>query len=265
MSGATITSNLEDDAAILFDAVRAAGALALEYFGGDIKQWDKGDDDPVSEADHAVNDLLHEKLRGARPKYAWLSEESEDDLSRHNARFTWVVDPIDGTRAFLKHEPQFTVTVALVENGAAVAGVIFNPATDEFYEAVKGTGGRLNGSPITIGGSSDFANAKLLAPRKPFQKANWSEVIDHAEFQFVNSMAYRMALVADGRFDATVTLSRKNDWDIAAGILIVEEAGGVVTHLDGSAIILNQSSTRHPDLVIANRVLHEEIIERLGD
>ena len=118
------------DHALLCAAVRDAGALALGYFQTDLKHWDKGKDDPVSEADHAVNDLLHARLQGTRPDYGWLSEETEDDPTRLTCDHVWVIDPIDGTRAFIKGKPHFTICAALVQKGAPVCAAVFNPATE---------------------------------------------------------------------------------------------------------------------------------------
>jgi myo-inositol-1(or 4)-monophosphatase len=139
------------DFALLKETVRDAGALAMRFYMTDHKQWSKAHDNtPVTEADIAVNDLLHARLGGARPDYGWLSEETEDDSSRLTQPLVWVVDPIDGTRAFAKGHPHFAISVALVEDGRPVLGVIFNPATDEFFEARFGGGAFLNGKPIRV-------------------------------------------------------------------------------------------------------------------
>lgn len=205
--------------------------------------------------------LLKKHLHGARPDYGWLSEESEDDGSRLSAPFVWIVDPIDGTRAFLQGKPEFSVSVALVSDGTPVAGVVFNPVTDEFFEAARGAGARLNGTPIAVTAQGSVKGAKLLSSRRAFEKRDWSDVTESAEFGFVNSMAYRLALVAGGSYDATITLSPKSDWDIAAGDVIITEAGGVMTQADGKEIRYNRASVRHPNILAAGPALHGKLIE----
>jgi len=141
----------EEDLALLRDIVRQAGAIAkAAYDANDSKQWNKADSSPVTEADIAVNNFLESTLRGARPGYGWLSEETKDDHSRHACPRSFVVDPIDGTRAFIDRTPNFAVCVAIIEKGQSIAGVVFNPLTDELYEASLGGGARLNGEPINV-------------------------------------------------------------------------------------------------------------------
>lgn len=251
------------DHALLVDAVRAAGAIALGYFGGEVKHWEKGPDDPVSEADHAVNDHLHEALRGPRPDYGWLSEESEDDPARLAAERTWVVDPIDGTRAFLAGKPEFTVCAGLVTEGRALAGCVFNPATEEMFEASAGGGARLNGAPIRVADREGLEGLRLLAYRRAFERQGWLDHLPGAEFATVNSMAYRLCLVAAGRHHATVSLSAKSDWDLAAADLIVAEAGGLITALDGTPLTYNRAEVRHPNVLAAAPGLHGRLSELL--
>lgn len=257
---ATETPSLEDHL-LLQSAVREAGALALGYFGGEIKQWEKNPGDPVSEADLAVDALLKDRLCGARPNYAWLSEETEDNPARLSAAKVWIVDPIDGTRAFLQGKPEFTVCAALVADGAPILGVVYNPATDDFFEASRGGGARHNGTQISVSAHGSVTGSKLLSSRRSFQKRDWTEAVDGAEFGFVNSMAFRLALVALGRYDATITLVGKSDWDIAAGDLIVTEAGGAMTQADGGKVIYNRPSVRHPSVIAAGPALHQELVE----
>lgn len=254
---------LAHDHALLVAAVRAAGSIALGYFGGEVKHWEKGPDDPVSEADHAVNDHLHEALRGPRPDYGWLSEESEDDPARLAAERTWVVDPIDGTRAFLADKPEFTVCAALVAGGRALAGCVFNPATEEMFEASAGGGARLNGAPIRVADKAGLEGLRLLAYRRAFERNGWLDHLPGVEFSTVNSMAYRLCLVAAGRYHATVSLSAKSDWDLAAADLIVAEAGGLITAIDGAPLPYNRAQVRHANVLAAAPGLHGRLSELL--
>jgi len=257
-------SSRRADRTLLLEAVRAAGALALSYFRTDLKQWEKTPGDPVSEADHAVNDLLEQRLRRARSGYGWLSEESADAPERLARNRVWMVDPIDGTRAFLRHRPEFTVAVALVEAGRPVLGAVFNPATDEFFEAEAGRGARLNGAPIRISAQAGLAGARLIAGKRLFERAGWPATPEGTSFASINSIAYRMALVAAGRYDACVSLSAKSDWDIAAGELIVAEAGGRTSTALGQALTYNQATPRHPSVIAAGPALHAELMRLLA-
>lgn len=248
---------------LLLEAVREAGALALRYFREGTTSWDKSPDNPVSDADLAVDRLLREQLTAARPGFGWLSEETEDTPRRLDKSHVWIVDPIDGTRAFLRGEPQFAVSAALVVDGHPVLGAVFNPAKDELFDAVKGAGARLNGKPIAASSCAAAEDAKMLASKRTFRNHHWTSVADNAEFHFVNSMAYRMAVVAEGRYDATITMTNKSEWDIAAAHLIVEEAGGRVTRVDGGPITYNRKRVHHDNVLAAGHTLHGLLVEGL--
>jgi len=226
--------SLEEDYALLKKAAREAGELALTYFRKSISVTRKTDGTEVSEADLALDVALKLALCAPRPLYGWLSEETEDNPKRLESSRVWMVDPIDGTNAFLRHVPEWTISAALVEDGRPVLGVVFNPATDEFFHAMRGKGAFLNDEPIAT---------KV--------KTEW-----------VNSVAYRLALVACGRADATVSLSNKSEWDLAAASILVEEAGGVVTDHHGLAHRYNRPSPRLPSLVASGKALHPLLIER---
>lgn len=246
--------------------VREAGALALKFFREGAEVWDKGGNlGPVTEADLAVDAFLKDRLSALLPEAAWLSEETEDDPARLGASLVWIVDPIDGTRAFVKHKPYFAVSAALIENGAPVLGAVFAPALDELFEARKGAGAKLNGKPIKVGARRDIAGARLIAYRSLLDSKRWSEPWPEVETAMFNSIAYRMTLVADGRFDASVTLNPKSDWDIAAADLIVTEAGGVTTDSDGRAALYNAPDPRHRTVVTANPVLHAALLEKIKE
>lgn len=158
-------SSLADDEALLHGAVRAAGALALSFFGSGIVGRQKADNTPVSDADLEVNRLLHASLKGPRPDYGWLSEESVDDPSRLDAARVWIVDPIDGTRAFLAGTPEWTIAVALVEHGKPVLAAVFNPATAEMFTARRGCGAFLNGEPISVTTHEGIEGARMIATK----------------------------------------------------------------------------------------------------
>jgi myo-inositol-1(or 4)-monophosphatase len=254
--------SLDADYALLKEAVKDAGALALTFFRREIAVKRKHDGTEVSEADLAVDAALKLTLERARPDYGWLSEETEDGPKRLKQSRVWMIDPIDGTNAFLRHIPEWTVSAALVEGGRPIIGIVFNPARQEFFHAVRGQGAFLNSKPIHVSGQNTLEGAHLIASGGLFKKKIWSEPWPEVETAWVNSVAYRLALVACGRADATVSLSAKAEWDLAAGTLIVEEAGGSVTNHHGEPFLYNRPVPRFSGLVAAPPKLHAHLIER---
>ena len=263
--GAPAARTLADDHRRMCEAVRRAGAAALARFERhDTKSWSKDDDSPVSEADYEANDLLREGLTASGDGYGWLSEESVDDQARLSAPRTWIVDPIDGTRAFLKGLPHFAVCVALVEDGQAVASAIFNPATDEFFEAVRGGGARVNGEALSASTSCDLVGCHMLGARRMFEHEGWPRRWPEMRLGYRNSTSYRMALVAAGGFDATVALVPKADWDTAPGALIAQEAGARASDHLGQPFRFGRAHPWQRGLVCAAPGVYPAIIERLA-
>lgn len=247
------------DLKLLEETVRAAGTIARKYYGGDYRRWSKEGGSPVTEADLAIDKFLCERLTAARPDYGWLSEESTDDPARLASDRTFVIDPIDGTIAFLKNRPHFTICAAIVSGGRPRCGVVYNPASDELYAALEGGGATRNGAAIRTGSRDRLEGAAMLGPRVELTSAPWPPM----HVQTRNSVAYRLVLVADGSADATVSLSSKRDWDLAAADLILTEAGGRLTDAQGNRLTYNGATTRQPSLVAANPVLHAEILSLL--
>jgi myo-inositol-1(or 4)-monophosphatase len=252
----------EPDVVLIERVVREAGAIAREIFNRACQTWAKKDGSPVTEADLAVNKYLSEHLRAARPDYAWLSEENEDDRSRFSAKRVFVVDPIDGTLAFVKRRPHFTVSVAVVEGNVPVAGAVYNPITDESYTAAKGEGARLNGTPIHVTGTNHLDNARLLASRATLTSPRW-QTWPEMYVENPNSIAYRVALVAAGKFDAAITMAAIHDWDLAAADLILSEAGGVISSVEGVTPVYNQDTLVQPSVLAAGPALHAVLRARL--
>jgi len=253
---------MADDEALLTGAVRAAGALALSFFRSGIVGRKKADNTPVSDADLAVDVMLRDSLAGARPDYGWLSEESVDHPSRLDAVRVWIVDPIDGTRAFLAGTPEWTIAVALVEHGKPVLAAVFNPATDEMFTAKRGGGAYLNGVKIAVTAPDAVEGCRMIATPGFFKHKVWTAPWPHTEDVWINSIAYRLALIAAGRADGTVSLTPKSEWDIAGAALLVEEAGGRVTDATGTALTYNQPSPRMNGLVAAAPRLHDLLVAR---
>jgi myo-inositol-1(or 4)-monophosphatase len=251
---------LARDTALLTAAVREAGALALSMFRTELKNWTKGASSPVSEADIAVNDLLEDRLRSATPDYGWLSEESVDDETRLGKRLVWIVDPIDGTRAYLAGREDWCVSVALVEDAAPVLAAVFAPASEEFFFAARGAGAACNDAPVqaTPGTRLDFPR---IAGPKPLVERLHRGPGEISLYPRIGSLALRLCRVAEGRLDAAFAGGQSRDWDLAAANLIVQEANGNMTALSGDTILYNRREVIHGVLVAAGRDRHASIVE----
>ena len=249
------------------DAVRQAGQLAMRYFRQDLQSWDKAENDPVSEADLAVDALLKETLLGSFPQDGWLSEESVHDVAAADASpdYIWVVDPIDGTRAFIDEKPHFTICVALVWRGETQLGLVFNPAEDEFFEASLGGGAACNDSPITVSGHRHLAGCRMLGYRDMYADRHWRTPWPNIDISIVNSIAYRVVLVACGVHDAVINLKPQNDWDIAAAELILREAGGICTNRQGDAYRFHGKGGKNQNVIAANPVLQKKLVRKLEE
>ncbi len=256
----TIDATSARDAALLADTVREAGALALSMFRTELKNWTKGASSPVSEADIAVNDLLERRLRGATPAYGWLSEESVDDDERLGKPLVWIVDPIDGTRAYLAGREDWCVSVALVAGATPVLAAVFAPATDEFFFAGRGQGATHNDLAIhaSIGTGLDFSR---MAGPKPLVQRLSPSAEEITLFPRIGSLALRLCRVAQGSLDAAFAGGQSRDWDLAAANLIVQEADGRMTALSGDTIEYNRREVAHGVLVAAGRDRHARIVE----
>lgn len=254
----------ETDLALLEMAAREAGEIARRYWREDPQVWDKGGDDPVSEADFAVDTYLKTTLLAARPDYGWVSEETEDDPARLSARHVFIVDPIDGTRAFVAGEPTWAHSLAVVEHGQVTAACVYLPVRDKLYLAGKGGGATLNGLPIRANLGDSMSDARVLTPKVTMQDRFWKSGPPGFERHFRPSLAYRLALVGEGRFDAMLTLRPAWEWDIAAGALIVEEAGARVTDRHGASLTFNSPARQTAGVVAAGQPLHPQFVEALA-
>lgn len=247
------------DLALLIDVARSAGALALDYQARGLTVAAKDDRSPVTDGDFAVNALLKERLLAARPDYGWLSEETVDNADRLERRRVFVVDPIDGTTAYLNKEPWFTVSLAVVEDGRPVAGVVYAPALDHLYSGEAGGAPQLNGSAIRVGGRRELERCAMLADQRALNAAEWPPM----EVARRNSIALRLCLVAGDSFDAAASVSTLHEWDLAAGDLIASLAGAVVTDSQGAALAYNRADPTARGLICANDTLHSLILETL--
>jgi len=251
-----------DDLALISEAARAGGTLALAHRADGVKVRTKTDGTPVTEADEAVDRLLFERLTAARPDYGWLSEETADDPARLRTARQFIVDPIDGTKAYLKGDPWYVVSIAVVEAGQTLAGVLYAPALDELYQVTRGGGATLNGQPIRASGTRELQGAAMLGDAPLFADPRWPTPWPSMRIVDRNAVAYRMALVASGAFDAALSLSSKRDWDLAAATLLCQEAGAVVTDHQGGELSFNSPGAKVRSLICAAPGLHAEILSR---
>ncbi|MGH6963836.1 MAG: 3'(2'),5'-bisphosphate nucleotidase CysQ [Phenylobacterium sp.] len=262
----TVAAILETtDLELIVDAAHEAGELAgvLRRRGLEI-EYKAGDSTPVTNADLAADALLTERLRTARPEYGWLSEETADDPDRLARRRLFVVDPIDGTRAFLNDKPWWAVSIAVVEGSRPTAGVVFAPQLAETYAAAAGAGATLNGRPIHASATTVLEDSGMVADPRLFTLPRWREPWPPMRVAQRNSTAYRMCLVASGAFDAAVTLMSKHDWDLAAADLIAGEAGCFVGDASGAAFVYNGVRPVQANLICAAPGLAPLILERVS-
>ncbi len=249
-----------DDLVLLIETARSAGAIAKEYFEkGNTKCWNKSENHPVTEADIAVNDYLEAHLQKARPSYGWLSEETKDDASRHKSARSFIIDPIDGTRAFMDGKPHFTICLAVIEDGKSQAGVVFNPMTDEMFDAVLGGGARLNGAPIKPNDCRAIKDCSMIGYPRKFKRLGWPDM----RVSIRNSMAYRIVMVAAGLRDATVSFTPKSDWDLAAASIIAAEAGATITDLDNKLFVFSKDTVTENGVICASPHLHTLLLEQI--
>jgi myo-inositol-1(or 4)-monophosphatase len=254
------------DLDLLIDAARAAGRVATSFAGKTARRWDKPDDaGPVTEADLAVNDLLHDQLRSARPDYGWLSEETEDSSERLSHARVFIIDPIDGTRSFVEGSDTWAHSLAIAEAGEVTAAVVYLPLRGLLYAAARGEGATLNGETITASQETDIARAEVLAAKPVLARHHWHGAeMPVFKRAYRPSLAYRMALVAEGAFDAMLTLRHSWEWDIAAGALIITEAGGGASDRTGAPLRFNNADPRLNGVVAGGAHVHRTLLDALA-
>lgn len=252
------------DLTLLIDAARSAGEIACKYFNAAPEVWEKSDGQgPVTEADLHVNRQLSADLQGARPDYGWLSEETEDGADRLKTDRQFIVDPIDGTRSFIEGNKDWAHSLAVCENGVITAAVVFLPVRDLMYAAAIGQGATCNGTPLAATPDKAMETATVLSAKPNLDPKYWTASVPPFKRTFRSSLAYRMALVGQGRFDAMLTLRPTWEWDVAAGALIVTEAGGAVSDQKGQPAVFNNA---HPQIngMVAGGGIHNALVTALS-
>ncbi len=254
----TVNIELKQAFEVLCEAAKDASKALLEVVENGFEKSFKANDDPVTTGDLTVNTILQEKLFEAFPEIGWLSEETRDNPERLTKDLVWIVDPIDGTKEFVEGIPEYAISVALVKNGEPVIGLVLNPLRDELYTAIKGMGAFLNGEPITVA-ENPSDKLVLLASRSETKRGEWEQFKEFAEIIPTGSIAYKLAVVAAGKDDGTFSLGNKNEWDIVAGQLLIEEAGGKVSDKYGQGFKYNQEKTLVNSIVGTSSVSSEKI------
>lgn len=254
-----------DDAKLIKQVTREAGRIALSYFSRDIHVWEKSPDNPVSEADMAVDEFLRTTLLQNRTGYGWLSEETEDQPERLRCGRLWIVDPIDGTRAFLAGRDDWGISVALVQDQKPIIAAFYAPVKDAFYYAEAGGGATKNSQRINVSRCNDLTSAKMMGDPSAFRPSkywpvDWPETMTAEQ---ANSIALRICQIADAQFDCCVTLRPKNDWDVAAADLILSEAGGRLTTGDGVELVFNRKKPLHQHIVAGTKPIIPALMARV--
>jgi myo-inositol-1(or 4)-monophosphatase len=245
--------------------IREAGEVARATARTPFKRWTKCDDNsPVSEGDIAVNDFLRARLGELAPAAGWLSEETEDRLPDRAMTLAWIVDPIDGTRAYIAGRADWTVAVALVADGLSQLAAIYAPVTDEMFLAVRGQGATLNGARIAANPGAALAGAKLAGPKRYLERLSGLNPQIAAQPK-VFSLALRLARVAQGELDAAFASPGSHDWDLAAADLLVHEAGGVMTNFAGGTLAYNRPHGVHGALIAAGSARHGTLVDLVRD
>lgn len=253
-----------DDLALLVDAARAGGEIARRHWRAEPEVWHKSDGaGPVTEADLEIDRMLNGELLAARPNYGWLSEETEDNAARLDCEKVFIVDPIDGTRAFMNGERTFSHSLAVATAGRVTAAAVYLPMLGKLFTATATGPAKLNGAPIRAT-EVPLDGASVLASRPNFAAEYWPGGAPPITRHFRSSLAYRLCLVAEGRFDAMLTLRDTWEWDVAAGSLIAANAGARVTDAAGGSPAFNGPKAMLPGMIAAGAAVHDGLRQRLA-
>ena len=237
----------------------------MRYWRQSPQVWDKGGDHgPVTEADLAVNDMLKSRRMAARPDFGGLSEETPDDAGRLACETVFIIDPIDGTRAFIAGEESFSHSLAIARRGRVTAAVVFLPALDRIYAASESSAPMRDGITITASQRQHLTGAEILTTKASLLPEKWPGGVPDIQRQFRASLAYRLCLAAEGRFDGMITLRDAWEWDIAAGALIAAKAGLTVTDAKGAALVFNRPGAQADGILALPVGPHEQALQRLA-
>lgn len=273
---------LREDLELAVRAATQAGRAVMRRFGADHDVVYKSPDQPLTQADLEANAILEDVLRSERPGYGWLSEETADEPDRLEARRVWIVDPIDGTRSYIEGYPEFAISVGLVEGDRVVAGVVYNPAKGEMFTAIRGEGAHLlirergqnedggaavdelaarrRGERLSVRAGTVEEQRVMLASRSEIAAGEFDPFHGGWRIQPVGSTAYKLARIAAGAGDVYLSRGPRSEWDLCAGELLVEEAGGRVTDVEGSALRYNRATPYVHGVLATNGRMHTQLL-----
>ncbi|MGH8071132.1 MAG: inositol monophosphatase family protein [Candidatus Entotheonellia bacterium] len=250
---------------VAIDAAHAAGRAIRDLYGRDIPIGQKGEAGPVTEADLASNACIRSLLLEAFPDDGWLSEETADRPDRLGKSRTWIIDPLDGTWEFTTGVPEFVVSIGLSVEGVAALGVLYNPITEETFSGMRGEGAWLNGVPIHVSSTSDIAASTFCVSRSETAKGLLKRFEGRLNLYPKGSVAYKCGLIAAGRYEGVFTYNPRNEWDICAGVAIIEAAGGRVTDGRGQPYRFNQPDPLKNPLLGTNAHVHAALMAVLNE
>ena len=260
---ANLKYKLGFDHALALNAARAGGIVAKSFFRGHFEVHEKKPGDPVSDADIAVNKEIVSIIQTSRPHDTFISEEMPLPHKRSEAKRVWIIDPIDGTKAFIEGIAEFAISIALVCNQKSIVAAVYNPITDQLFDAFKGGGTRLNGKEVTTSNVSALPDLVLGTSKNELRQQLWSHLFPEATLRQVDAIAYKLALVAAGKLDGVIAFRPKSDWDIAAGDLLVQEGGGIMTDIVGTPHKYNQNNILHENLIASGAAIHPVLLGRV--
>jgi myo-inositol-1(or 4)-monophosphatase len=258
-----MSHEIRDDLQLAILAARAAGDVVMKTFRTKQEVTFKSPDQPLTQADLAADALLKRMLLHDREKYGWLSEETADTSERLERTRVWLVDPIDGTRSYVAGRAEFTISIGLIEDGEAVAGVVYNPATDEMFTAMRHAGAWQGERRLSV--ANAVRRSIIAASRSEIQRGEFMSFADDFDLLPTGSTAYKLAKVAEGSADVFLSRGPKSEWDVCAGALIVAEAGGRATLLDGSDLRYNQHDPHISGILATRPELHADIVRRISE
>lgn len=246
---------------VAIHASRLAGQIIQKYQSQGFEIEYKSKDNPVTKADEEADEIIKKTIKSHFSDDGWLSEETSDNLDRLKKNRVWVVDPLDGTKEFVKNIPEYAVSIALIENEKPVVGVIYYPSLDLIYKSQRGKGAFRNEEQIFVDDLSLSSLTKILASRSELKRGEWDHFQDKMSVTPAGGMAHKMAVVASGKASGSFTLKPKNEWDFAAGALLIEESGGEVKYPNGKSIKFNQKNPLVDGLVFGNKIVTAQLLD----
>ena len=253
----------QEDLELATHAAREAGAVVMKYFRTDLDVVLKSPEQPVTRADLESDAILKKTLREARPDYGWLSEETADTPERLTREYVWLVDPIDGTRSFISGFKEFSISIGLAHNGEPVLGVVFNPATDELYSAVRGGGAFFGAVRMQVGGGR--SRSVMAGSRSEIKSGDFEPFAAVFDIKGIGSTAYKLCKVAEGQVDVFLSRGPRGEWDLCGGDVIVTEAGGHLTDLQGERLQYNRPNPQITGVIAARGEVHVDLVNQMKD